>query len=207
VIISDSHRFLFVHVQKTGGSAIDLALKQVLPDIRSIPKSDRHASLATILKLEPELASYWTVGFVRNPWARMLSWYRMVDRFREGSGAGKVGYQQLLARNPFLAKASQEHQDFESFVLKGTQEFARLRKPQIQYLATSTRRTDFVGRQESLEADMRAIIARLGLPPLEIPQINVDPSRPDYRDDYTPAMRRRVEELFARDIEVFGYQF
>jgi len=207
VIISDSHQFLFVHVQKTGGSAIDHALKQVLADIRSIPKVDRHATLGSILEHEPPLVNYWTVGFVRNPWARMLSWYRMVDRFQEGAASGRAGFRQLLKRNTFLADVAKNHHDFESFIMQGTKQYQRLRVPQLHYLSTRTRRADFVGRQETLEADMRAIIARLGLPPIEIPMINVDPSRPDYRDDYTPQMQRRVEELFARDIDVFGYRF
>ena len=206
MIISDSHRFLFVHVQKTGGSAFDVAVKQVIPDVRSIPKADRHASLATILELEPGLSDYWTAGFVRNPWARMLSWYRMVDRFREGAST-RVGYRQALARNRFLAEAARQHHDFESFVMKGTTRFRRLRVPQVHYLSTRTRRTDFVGRQETFDADVRAIFARLDLPQVEIPPINVDPDRPDYHDAYTDPMRRRVEELFARDIEVFGYRF
>jgi hypothetical protein len=206
VIISDSHRFLFVHVQKTGGSTFDLAVQKVIPDVRSIPKSDRHASLALILKLEPQLADYWTAGFVRNPWARMLSWYRMVDRFREGATT-RSGFRQQLARNQFLAKAAREHRDFESFVLQGTEQFRRLRIPQVQYLSTRTRRADFIGRQESFDADVRAIFARLDLPQPEIPPVNVDPARPDYHDAYTDPMRRRIEELFARDIEVFGYRF
>jgi len=207
VIISDSRQVLFVHVQKTAGSAIDHALKQVLPDIRSLAKVDRHATLASILEHEPALVNYWTVGFVRNPWARMLSWYRMVDRFRDGAESGKVGFRLLLKRNNFLADAARNHQDFESFVMQGTEQYRRLRVPQVHYLSTRTRRADFIGRQETLEADMRAIVARLGLPPMEVPMINVDPSRPDYRDDYTPQMQRRVAELFARDIEVFGYRF
>lgn len=206
MIISDSQRFLFVHVQKTGGSAFDLAVKKVIPDVRSIPRTDRHSSLATILELEPQLRDYWTAGFVRNPWSRMLSWYRMVDRFREGA-ATRGGFRQHLTRNQFLAEAAKHHHDFESFVMQGTERFRRLRIPQVHYLSTKTRRADFVGRQETFDADVRAIFARLDLPRPEIPPVNVDPARPDYHDAYTEPMRKRIEELFARDIEVFGYRY
>ena len=206
MIVSDSHRFLFVHVQKTGGSAFDRAVQAVVPDVRNVHGVDRHAPLSKILRAEPALSDYWTVGFVRNPWARMLSWYRMVDRFREGAPT-KVGFRQYLERNPFLAEASEKYHDFESFVMDGTNHFRRLRIPQIWYLSTQTRRSDFIGRQETFDADVRAIFARLDLPQHEVEPVNVDPARPDYRDEYTDPMRKRIEELFARDIEVFGYRF
>ena len=85
MLISDSHRFLFVHVQKTGGSTIDNGLTAALGDVRRIPAANRHAPLDRLLQLEPGLADYWTAGFVRNPWARMLSWWRMMERFRDGA--------------------------------------------------------------------------------------------------------------------------
>jgi hypothetical protein len=207
VIISDQHRFLFVHVQKTGGSSIDRAVSSAVPDVRRIGSLDRHATIGQILRAEPELRGYWTVGFVRNPWERMLSWHRMVERFVEGAEAGRPNHTRQLERNDFLATVAREFPDFESFVLRGPDRFGRLRTPQVGYLTSRTRRADFVGRQESLDADLRAVFARLGLPAPEIPELNVDRERPDYHDVYTPAMRRRVAELFARDLNAFGYEF
>ena len=46
---------------------------------------------------------YWTAGFVRNPWARMLSWWRMVERFRDGAERGVERYIDHLKRNKFVA--------------------------------------------------------------------------------------------------------
>ena len=45
MLISDKHRFLFVHVQKTGGSTIDNNLSASLGDVRRIPEAHRHAPL------------------------------------------------------------------------------------------------------------------------------------------------------------------
>jgi hypothetical protein len=207
MIISDSHRFLFVHVQKTGGSSIDRAVTAAVPDVRRIGVLDRHATLGQILNQEPDLRPYWTVGFVRNPWERMLSWHRMVERFVAGAEAGGPNHTRQLQRNPFLATVAREFLDFEAFVLRATERFTRLRTPQVGYLTSRSRRADFIGRQESLDVDMRAVFARLGLPAPEVPELNVDQQRPDYRDVYTPAMRRRVAELFERDLNAFGYEF
>ena len=207
MVISDAHRLLFVHVQKTGGSTIDNRLADVLPDARHLDGLDRHATLGHILKVEPGLSAYWTVGFVRNPWARMLSWFRMVERFKERAGKGRRGATVFLKKNDFIKGVAESCPDFETFIMKGTDEWARLRMPQVRYLTSPTRRADMVGRQETLEADLRAVFARLELPWEPLQSVNVDKKRPDYRDLYTDPMRRRVEEIFARDIAVFDYKF
>ena len=210
MVISDAQRFLFVHVQKTGGSTIDRRLDEFLPDTRSVRRLDRHATLGKILRAEPGLASYWTVGFVRNPFARLLSWYRMVERLESRAKQGKRGAEQFFVGESFIKKVAESYPDFESFILKGTEEWPRLRTPQLHYLTTKGRRADLIGRQESLEADLRAIFARLDLPwtPLAAADsVNVDRKRVDYREFYTDPMRRRVESLFARDLAAFDYSF
>lgn len=207
MMISDSRRLLFVHVQKTGGSTIDNGLTAALGDVRRIAAAQRHAPLTRLLELEPDLASYWIVGFVRNPWSRLLSWYRMMERFRIGADSGNERHVQHLARNEFIRGVLEASPDFEAFILHALEAFPRLHTPQSDYLFTSTRRADFVGRQESLEQDLRAVYARLDLPWVELESVNIDPGRPDYREHYTDAMRRKVSELYARDIAGFAYDF
>lgn len=209
MLISDSHRFLFVHVQKTGGSTIDNNLSVALGDVRRIKEAHRHAPLDRLLELEPGLAGYWTAGFVRNPWSRMVSWWRMVDRFRDGAERGVERYLDHLRRNRFVAEIIERHPSFEAFVMDATEEHPRLRKPQVEYMTdpASGRSADFVGRQESLEDDLRTIFDHLGLEWVEVQSVNIDPGRPDYHDVYTPATRDRVAELFAADLAAYGYDF
>lgn len=207
MVISDAQRLLFVHVQKTGGTTIDHALKQVLPDARHLPGMDRHVSLTKILATEPDLASYWSFALVRNPWARMSSWYRMIDRLRTEAAQGDQRCIALLAKNRFLTGVAETCPDFETFVMKGPDDWPRLSVPQVRYLTGQGRRVDLVGRQETLEADLRAVFARFELPWEPLTSINVDQGRPDYRDVYTEPMRRRIEEVFAKDLTAFGYTF
>jgi len=207
MLISDQHRFLFVHVQKTGGSTIDNNLSASLGDVRRIKEAHRHAPLDRLLQLEPGLADYWTAGFVRNPWARMLSWWRMVERFRDGAERGVERYLDHLSRNRFVAGIIEKHPDFESFILEATEEHPRLRKPQVEFMNAEGRSADFVGRQESLEDDLHAIYDHLGLAWVELQSVNIDPGRPDYRDVYTPATRDRIADLFAADLAAYGYEF
>lgn len=207
MLISDTHRFLFVHVQKTGGSTIDNNLTAALGDVRRIPEAHRHAPLDRLLELEPGLADYWTAGFVRNPWSRMVSWWRMVERFRDGAERGVDRYLDHLRRNTFVAGIIAEHPDFESFILRATEEHPRLRKPQAEFMNAGSRSADFVGRQETLEDDLHTIFDHLGLEWTPLQSVNIDPGRPDYHDVYTPVTRDRVAELYAADLAAYGYEF
>jgi hypothetical protein len=207
VLISDSHRFLFVHVQKTGGSTIDNGLTTALGDVRRISAANRHAPLDRLLQLEPGLQDYWTAGFVRNPWARMLSWWRMMERFRDGAAEGIERYVDHLARNRFASAIVEAHPDFESFVMHAPDEHPRLRKPQVAFLNNERKRADFTGHQESLESDLHHIYDHLGLEWSGLQSVNIDPGRPDYREVYNARTRQRVAELFEADLRAYDYEF
>jgi hypothetical protein len=203
MLISDSQRMLFVHVQKTGGVSVDRMLRAQIDDIRIV--GPRHSTLGRILKTEPDLQDYWTFGFVRNPWARMVSWWSMIQNL------GK-SYERKTARgvepgvvNRFL-RSTAGYQDFEEFILRGMEEHRRLRRPQIDYLTAGDRRADFIGRTESFAADLRAAQERLGLPLLEPVQLNRS-KHATYPTFYTDTTREKVAAAFASDIELFGYEF
>ena len=78
---------------------------------------------------------------------------------------------------------------------------------QLSYLQSKGRVADFIGRQETFDADMRAVIARIGLEPAEVGRVNAAPEPGRYRDAYTPATRDKVAQVFRRDLRAFGYEF
>jgi hypothetical protein len=66
---------------------------------------------------------------------------------------------------------------------------------------------DFIGRLETFARDVAVVRERLGLPPTEdVPHLNRS-RRGSYRDYYNDATRKRVAEVFAKDIDAFGYTF
>jgi hypothetical protein len=201
VIISDSHRLLFVHVQKTGGVTLTNLLKSQLDDVRSVHK--RHAPLRRILAKEPELGDYWIFGFVRNPWDRMVSWWSMIENWRSWSDRKGLDVEERW--NP-MWRAAHSYTSFEQFVLEGTEEFPRLRRNQIDYLRARGRRADFIGRTENLAADSRFALEHFGLSTEGLGHDNKS-KRVGYRDYYTPETRDRVGELFSKDVAEFDYDF
>ena len=201
MIVSDSHRLLFVHVQKTGGVTISRLLEEQLDDVRKT--STRHATLRKILADEPGLAEYWTFGFVRNPWDRMVSWWSMIHDWRTWMNRKQIPLE--TRGNRFWQRAA-EYPDFETFVLRGPDDFRRVRRPQIDYLVTRDRRADFIGRTESLGDDAATALERFGLSAAAIGRHNTS-QRTGYRDYYNPTTRARVAEVFAKDLDEFGYEF
>lgn len=208
MIVSHPARVLFVHVQKTGGSTVQSVLLDRLPGaerLTGLPGA-KHAHLADALERDPRLAGYWTFGFVRNPWARLWSWWSMIARRDDQRGGGHAWATQRIANNAFW-RGTLELGSFERFVLEGPDRFARLRTPQLDYLTAGERRADLIGRTESFGADLAQACAHLGIePPPEAPRRNAGPSS-SYRDHYTDAMRDRVGELFRADVDEFGYAF
>jgi hypothetical protein len=206
--VSDTHRVLFVHVPKTGGSTLDQMLDNDLPDARKVKGCTRHTGYAELLEAEPQLAEYWSCGFVRNPFARMVSWWSMAVRFADDLDAGRERAKRKVRRLPHIWEPLIQYRDsFDRFVLEGTREVPRLGMPQVSLLTAGDRRVDFVGRIENFLHDTNLLRERLELKPVdELPRKNPT-SHQHYSEYYTDETRARVAEVYADDLEAFGYTF
>lgn len=207
--VSDSRRVLFVHVPKTGGSTIDAIFDKEVVDARRVDGRGRHAPYGRLVKSEPDLTDYWSFGFVRNPWARMVSWWSMVAAVFDKVDAGDPKALQKIEKHPnaWLPEGEFRH-SFEAFVLEGTEKIAKVGRPQIHTLSGRRgARVDFVGRVESFVDDVNTVRERLGLEPMEkVPRRNKS-SHGHYHDYYNETTRRKVAEVYAEDIEAFGYEY
>ncbi len=183
---------------------MEKVLDKNVEDIRG-QEHRRHGTLTNILELEPDLASYWIFGFVRNPWARMVSWWSMIDVARQAADAGHPGHIARFEGYP-VWRIVRDY-DFATFVTRGADEVERIRMPQIEFLSTPDRRPDYIGRTENMQEDINVVRKKLGLQPRKsLPHRHKGTHGP-YRDYYTPATRDRVATLFRADIEEFGYEF
>ena len=152
------------------------------------------------------MADYWTFGFVRNPWARMHSWFTMIRRRGQSAASGtNAALTERVSRHKFWTGVNATLPDFESFVLEGPDRFGRLGTPQLDYLSAGGRRADFIGRTESFDDDFAEVSRHLGVD-VALQRRNVGVGE-DYRPHYSEAMRNRVAELYEADIDAFGYRF
>jgi hypothetical protein len=211
MLVSHTRSFAFVHVPKTAGSSVHVALgrhatcvddywaNRALARIgisvnRFAPwpytKFRPHASAATLAAwLPPEVfEGLFKFAFVRNPWDLLVSYWHFL---RDTPGHHRGRSARLLP-------------DFAAYV---EYEIRRGRFSQSGLLCDRDGRllVDFVGRYESLASDFVFICRRVGIE-ATLPRVNAG-SRGDYRDYYTPALAARVAEAFATDVERFGYAF
>jgi len=215
MIISRGRHYILVHIPKTGGTALTLALEARaraddiligdtpkararrgrLQGVQAAGRLWKHATLADIdgLVTRDEVATFFNLTLVRNPWDRVVSYYHWlrVQNFAHPA----VG----LARTT----------GFSSFLNHPQIMAALSRWPAAAYMrdATGIERATLYARSEHLPEDLALFEAHLGfrLPPLA----RVNPSdRPrDWRPFYSDADAACLAALCAPDILRFGYGF
>lgn len=214
-----SHRFktIFIHIPKTGSTSIEalLGMHGDRGDIGVVPYPDqvadrRHfygrqlqhmtaARLRAELNDEPVFSSYFKFSVVRNPWDRLVSTCAW--------SGGKWAMGRML-----------EREEFDAYVRRTRAAFGAVRDashpaplhphvlPQVSYMFDDAGRSlvDFIGRTETIEQDWQVIRARLGIN-ADLPTRMKSVHRP-YREYSDAETRDIVADIYARDIEAFGYR-
>lgn len=214
MIISASRRYIFVHIPKTGGTALALALEgRARPDdilLGDTPKAQRrrhrlkgvaakgrlwkHSTLADIdgLVSAEQIADSFCVTLVRNPWDRMVSYYHWLRG--QGFDHPAVGLARVLSFSEFL-----RHPQTRASVTAW---------PSARYMrdAGGVERCQAFIRLEHLEEDSAPFWAHLGFR-LTLERVNASARDADYRRYYSDEDATLLAEYCADDIARFGYGF
>jgi hypothetical protein len=203
MLISNSGKFIFIHIEKTGGCSIEQVIKEHVPDARHILGRHDHASLAKS-EIGAEWGQYFKFAFVRNPWDRLVSWYTMITE---------------------RASIQPEHSQLWDYALENSTNFEELiynctdviectmgkrsfMFNQKDYLVGEDGQiiVDFIGRFETFNQDAEAVLTRLGLPGVSLPHVNKSNHR-HYSEYYSAKIKNIIAERYARDISFFSYKF
>lgn len=190
---------VFIHIPKAAGTSINEALYgQFMGHVRAM---DIRRWGSRSLKALPSFA------ITRNPWDRLVSAYRFV-RVSYGIG-GRI---QAGMHRPEQYRIPQ-FETFERFVTEwlAQRDITRLDgvfQPQALFVCDQLDRiiVDHIGRMEDLTPTISLLSEHLGRPP-NIGRSNRSGEEVDYRDYYTPELAILVRDIYARDIEIFGYAF
>ena len=214
MIISHGRQFIFVHIPKTGGTAMALALEnRAMKDdilIGDTPKAKRrkhrlkdsqtrgrlwkHSTLADVegLVSPDQMADYCVFTLVRNPWDRMVSYYHWLQT-------------QTFAHP---AVALSQSVSFSAF-LNHPQTVNSLRAhPTDSYVTDSggTCHADHYVRLEHWQNDLAPIWDHVGFR-FDLPVANTSQRPRDYRGFYTDADAALIGEIAAADIKRSAYRF
>jgi len=220
MLLSDTYKVVFVHIQKTGGDSIAGILRKYASDIRQLGAKHEFARSGK-LKLGDAWKDYVKFAFVRNPWDRLLSWYSMIRQatritwLQARFNSRKRSHLRQTVSNPLWRYVYENSSNFEEFIKICTAEIESeegtlysFAYNQLDYLVDPSGNllVDFIGRFENFSEDLRTFAARAGIELARIPHANVSAHR-HYSSYYTSELERIVRERFARDIEYFGYDF
>ncbi|MBX3438397.1 MAG: sulfotransferase family 2 domain-containing protein [Planctomycetaceae bacterium] len=189
-MISSLHKCILVHIPKTGGTSITKAFGQIEASRHGVQDHRTVSQLRDTIS-PAEFESYFKFAFIRNPWARIVSWYKNV-------------IQDPVHRQNF--KVDQDC-SFPDFLHKHGSIWGL--QSQLYWLRDTNGEIplDFIGRFENLAEHFRVVCERLGLQNVELPHlVKAHDSRP-YTALYNDESRRIVAERYAEEIDLFGYQF
>lgn len=206
MIISSQNRYVFVAIPKTGTHAVrqalrphmgegdmeqvGLFLKRKLPIAELARLRHGHISLEQLRShmAADKFADYFKFAFVRNPFDRFVSYCSFMTR----AGDAFDREPQKVMRH-FVASPPYQHILFA---------------PQHSFVtnAEGSLLTDYVGRVERMQESFDFIAGKIGIPTVPLERVNTS-KRASYRDYYDQQLIDGVARLYARDLELFGYDF
>jgi hypothetical protein len=225
VIISHTHRYIFIKSEKTAGTSVEAALSQHCGDrdmvtplgdywfnrdergqwIHSAMNAEgffQHDAAAEVRrKVPPEVwDGYFKFSITRNPWDRVVSDFSWQARNRPELQPSRHWYHSLGV--PFDEfKATRNF--FHTFVAGDWKTNDRF------YLLDGELCVDFVVRFERLADDLAEVCRRVGLPAVTLPHLKsgLRMGGHSYRDYYDEDTKATVAKRHQQDIRLFGYEF
>lgn len=229
-MISEEQKLIFIHINKTAGSSIEIAFNQQQPD-------KQHQTLRCYAK-DRKIKEYFTFTFVRNPWDRIVSWYLWLHRqnfWYDGmptfdgmtsipeKGVNFGGHPSVQEKwylalkggfKPFLKKIKST-KDIKQYLGKSSNLSldnyykGRWVASQREWIRNNSGKIniDFIGRFENLQNDFDELCDKLGKdrrPLMEAKKLN---KRPHYSKFYDDESIEIIKRLYKDDIKHFDYKY
>ena len=203
-MISHEHQCIFVHIPKTAGNSVNRVFGIGWQDHKDLQRYRDE------LPAE-DFARYFKFAIVRNPWDRLFSDYNyQLKKSREKDSKLFLftpnGSKRNFAEWVEVALAAPDFYEPQRWGGAVSSHIHRW-SPQADWISVDGRpAVDFIAHLERLSDDFPVICERLGVPPVRLPHRNRR-LHLHYSHYYDAATRSIVAAYYARDIELFGYEF
>ncbi len=226
MIISQKHKFIFIHIPKNGGTSLTKSLLDYC-DIKNIIKDDScvetktwNGKLCVLSNSHPlynhststkvktffdlnrlNFNEYFVFSFTRNPWARELSMYNYMLSSSKRSTRWGNDCKLIIKRSP----------SFECYILN--QKISAIKTGlygtcdgDLQDSHYWNEFTDESYKLEDGQESVNNICKRINIEPFELLHTNKS-THEHYAKHYTKEMRDFIAIKCQRDIERHGYKF
>jgi len=216
IFISHKHKFVYYAVPKAAHTTI----KFFIITIDEIGRGSAHGRVhsTNIPRIVfPENRSskykdYFHFTFVRNPYDRLLSCY--IEKVYNPALSNRIDHAFINGENLEFVKAYGNSVGFKKMSFSGFVHFVTQIPdehcdphfaPQHSLLDLET--LDFIGRLENFDQDFSYIKEQISLSDDVKPEKLMATKHGPYQNYYDDELRRMVAEKYARDLEIFNYDF
>jgi len=231
-MIGDSHnQGIFVRIPKAASTSLENVLKNY-PNImlnsklNILPRDDWENNWITM-----GLSNLWiqvigeirwkesfSFAFVRNPYDRAVSSWQHCCKITQKGSLIDDKSQNMPALLSYLKKKLRRQaspdisfDDFLYFLkndmLKGEAKWHATEQYIHLINQTGDIAIDFIGKFENLQKDFNKVCEILRIKPVQLRVLNQSRLRKNYKHFYNSERKQIVEEVYKKDIELFGYSF
>jgi hypothetical protein len=191
MFVNHDDKILFVHVPKSAGSTIHIYFKdyyKLVGEERLDPVPEiHHMTYRDIIRQNPTLKTYFSFGFVRNPWDRLLSGF--LDFKQNRRNFQNIDFKYFV------------HHLRDSNILNDVHF-----RPQKEFLVDGEDAVSFIGRFENLADDFMTICNNINIDFIPLRK-HRSTKHDEYTKYYDKEMIKIVENIFKEDIKYFNYEF
>tara|TARA_Y100000592_G_C5466262_1_gene316887 strand:- start:1835 stop:2476 length:642 start_codon:yes stop_codon:yes gene_type:complete len=206
------NKVVYLAPQKTATTSIEKFLSD---ELGYSPLGHRHTILSDDEIKYMKENNFFSFGFVRNPWDRIVSMYKWEEQVKN-EPAMKSGALPFEKYCEYIYKAYHGIESFdliEGFVCNSIYRHMHHEKEKGHFISHYNKMYrngeqifDFIGKYENLAEDMQIVCDQIGIINKPLPMINKT-NHSGYREYYSDESRQRIAEVYLEDIDAFGYEF
>ena len=233
MFLSNSRKFIFIHITKAAGTSITYALEKSMSwndlVIGSTPLGaelqkyylerfnlQKHSKAVEVRQVigNDLWENYFTFTFTRHPYTRVLSLYTYIENLVLGKG-----WKRYLRGFPFTkihwapiwnwsaTRAYLDTNSFSEFIRHPILVWEPGMKPQSEWLLDQDGNVmvDFIGQVESIEKDFAFVLDQVGLDSAPLQVYNKSQRKDRQPPEITEADYTYLGKVFEHDFQVLNY--